>query len=112
MRDGRPSPGARHAARFPPPNGSPLATRRQAVSHRSAGYVREAERTRAVASVHFSRAFKRSLMQRATRRGLKRHAAVVLGNVGSPEDIDVLARALVWTASAALSLPSASARCR
>ena len=42
----------------------------------------------------FSAAFKGSPMKRAKLRGLKRNAAVVLGNVGSAEDVDVLARAL------------------
>jgi len=42
----------------------------------------------------FSRAFKGSPMKRAKLRGLKRNAAVVLGNVGTREDVDVLTRAL------------------
>jgi epoxyqueuosine reductase len=42
----------------------------------------------------FSAAFKGSPMKRAKLRGLKRNAAVVLGNVGSTEDVDVLVRAL------------------
>jgi epoxyqueuosine reductase len=48
----------------------------------------------------FSVAFKGSPMKRATRRGLKRNAAVVLGNVRTAsqmekvEDVQVLARAL------------------
>ncbi|HEX2778339.1 MAG TPA: tRNA epoxyqueuosine(34) reductase QueG [Gemmatimonadaceae bacterium] len=39
----------------------------------------------------FSAAFNRSPMKRAKLRGLKRNAAVVLGNVGSEEDLRVLA---------------------
>ena len=42
----------------------------------------------------FSAAFKGSPMKRAKLRGLKRNAAVVLGNAGAPEDVDVLTRAL------------------
>ena len=42
----------------------------------------------------FSAAFKRSPMKRTKLRGLKRNAAVVLGNVGTSEDTDVLTRAL------------------
>jgi epoxyqueuosine reductase len=42
----------------------------------------------------FGAAFKGSPMKRAKLRGLKRNAAVVLGNVGTTEDVDVLTRAL------------------
>jgi epoxyqueuosine reductase len=42
----------------------------------------------------FSAAFRGSPMKRARLAGLKRNAAVVLGNVGSVEDVDVLTRAL------------------
>jgi len=42
----------------------------------------------------FSRAFSKSPMKRATLRGLKRNAAVVLGNVGALDNVDVLTRAL------------------
>ena len=42
----------------------------------------------------FSRAFRGSPMKRAKLRGLKRNAAVVLGNVGTADDLDVLTRAL------------------
>jgi len=42
----------------------------------------------------FSAAFKGSPMKRAKLRGLKRNAAVVLGNVGNAEDADLLTRAL------------------
>jgi epoxyqueuosine reductase len=41
-----------------------------------------------------SAAFRGSPMKRAKLRGLKRNAAVVLGNLGTEEDADVLARAL------------------
>lgn len=42
----------------------------------------------------FSTAFKGSPMKRAKLRGMKRNAAVVLGNVGTASDVDVLRRAL------------------
>jgi len=42
----------------------------------------------------FSRAFSKSPMKRAKLRGLKRNAAVVLGNVGTAEDVDMLTTAL------------------
>jgi epoxyqueuosine reductase len=42
----------------------------------------------------FSAVFKGSPMKRAKLRGLKRNAAVVLRNVGTADDTDVLTRAL------------------
>ena len=42
----------------------------------------------------FSAAFKNSPMTPAKLSGLKRNAAVVLGNVGTAEDLDVLSQAL------------------
>jgi len=39
-------------------------------------------------------AFKRPPMKRATLRGLKRNAAVLLGNAGASDDADVLTCAL------------------
>jgi len=42
----------------------------------------------------FSRAFKDSPMKRAKLRGLKRNATVMLGNVGTADDTDVLTRSL------------------
>ena len=42
----------------------------------------------------FSAAFEGAPMKRAKQRGLKRNAAVVLGNVGTADDIGVLTRAL------------------
>jgi epoxyqueuosine reductase len=43
---------------------------------------------------HFSAAFKGSPMKRAKLRGLKRNAAVVLGNTGDARDVGVLTEAL------------------
>ena len=40
----------------------------------------------------FSRAFKGSPMKRAKLRGLKRNSAVVLGNVGTADDVGLLER--------------------
>ena len=42
----------------------------------------------------FTASFKNSPMKRAKLRGLKRNAAVVLGNAGTCEDLDVLHHAL------------------
>jgi epoxyqueuosine reductase len=42
----------------------------------------------------FRHAFKNSPMKRAKRRGLKRNAAVVLGNVGTTADADALREAV------------------
>jgi epoxyqueuosine reductase len=40
----------------------------------------------------FSAVFRKSPMKRAKLRGLKRNAAVVLGNVGTNDDAELLAR--------------------
>jgi epoxyqueuosine reductase len=48
----------------------------------------------AMTQAEFSAAFKGSPMKRAKLRGLKRNAAVVLGNVGTSADVEALARAL------------------
>ena len=48
----------------------------------------------AMTQEEFSTAFRNSPMKRAKLRGLKRNAAVVLGNVGSVDDTDVLSCAL------------------
>jgi epoxyqueuosine reductase len=42
----------------------------------------------------YRKAFRGSAMKRAKLRGLKRNAAVVLGNVGDANDIDALRRAM------------------
>lgn len=48
----------------------------------------------AMSDEDFRTAFKGSPMKRAKLRGLKRNAAVVLGNAGTTDDVDVLTRAL------------------
>lgn len=48
----------------------------------------------AMSQEEFSAAFRKSPMKRAKLRGLKRNAAVVLGNVGAAEDVEALTRAL------------------
>jgi epoxyqueuosine reductase len=48
----------------------------------------------AMSQSEFSAAFRGSPMKRAKLRGLKRNSAVVLGNIGSPDDIPALAAAL------------------
>lgn len=47
-----------------------------------------------LAQEEFPSVFRGSPMKRAKLRGLKRNAAVVLGNVGTAEDVEVLTRAL------------------
>jgi len=73
------------------PDGSPYAARSAVGGRGSAELARE---ILAMTQEEFSRAFKGSPMKRAKLRGLKRNAAVVLGNVGTAEDVDVLECAL------------------
>jgi epoxyqueuosine reductase len=73
------------------PAESPFATR-EAIAGRDARTL--ARELLGMTQEEFSRAFSKSPMKRAKLRGLKRNAAVVLGNVGDPEDEDVLTRAL------------------
>jgi epoxyqueuosine reductase len=70
---------------------SPLAPR-EALGHKDARTL--ARELLGMTQEEFSAAFRGSPMKRAKLRGLKRSAAVVLGNVGTSEDIDVLTRAL------------------
>jgi epoxyqueuosine reductase len=82
------------------PDESPFATREALAGKDARTLARE---LLAMSQEDFSAAFKGSPMKRAKLRGLKRNAAVVLGNVGTFEDADVLTRALD-----AEPLPSAS----
>ncbi len=73
------------------PEGSPFAARPALGSKDARTLARE---LLAMTQEEFSVAFKGSPMKRAKLRGLKRNAAVVLGNIGTPADVDTLARAL------------------
>lgn len=70
----------------------PAYASRQALAGRDARTL--ARELLAMTQEEFSRAFSKSPMKRAKLRGLKRNAAVVLGNVGTHEDVDVITRAL------------------
>jgi epoxyqueuosine reductase len=73
------------------PEGSPFAAREALAGKDARTLARE---LLAMTQEEFSVAFKNSPMKRAKLRGLKRNAAVVLGNVGTGEDANALARAL------------------
>jgi epoxyqueuosine reductase len=70
--------------------GSPFAAREFIAGKDSRTLARE---LLAMSQVEFSAAFRKSPMKRAKLRGLQRNAAVVLGNVGTTDDVDVLTRA-------------------
>ena len=72
--------------------GEPAFAPREALGTRDARTL--ARELLTMSQAEFSAAFKGSPMKRAKLRGLKRNAAVVLGNVGTGEDTDVLTRAL------------------
>ena len=71
--------------------GSPFAPR-EALGGKGARTL--ARELLAMTQEEFSRAFTGSPMKRAKLRGLKRNAAVTLGNAGSADDVNVLTRAL------------------
>jgi len=73
------------------PNDSPYAARAALGARDARSLARE---LLGMSQAEFSAAFKGSPMKRAKLRGLKRNAAVVLGNVGTADDVDVLTRAL------------------
>jgi epoxyqueuosine reductase len=73
------------------PNDSPYQPREASDSKDARTLARE---LLGMTQAEFSAAFKGSPMKRAKLRGLKRNAAVVLGNVGTADDADVLTRAL------------------
>ena len=72
-------------------DGSPFAARRALGGKDARTLARE---LLAMTPEEFSSEFRGSPMKRAKLRGLKRNAAVVLGNIGNTEDADVLTRAL------------------
>jgi epoxyqueuosine reductase len=53
----------------------------------------------------FSRAFKGAPMKRAKLRGLKRNAAVVLGNVDTADDTDLVTQRLTIPSPSCASTP-------
>jgi epoxyqueuosine reductase len=73
------------------PAGSPFATREALASNDPRMLARE---LLAMSQEQMSASFKGSPMKRAKLRGLKRNACVVLGNVGTKDDVDVLRRAV------------------
>jgi epoxyqueuosine reductase len=73
------------------PDDSPFAARRALGGKDARALARE---LLAMSPEEFAVAFKGSPMKRAKLAGLKRNAAVVLGNVGTREDIPALTRAL------------------
>jgi len=73
------------------PEGSPFAPR-EALGGKDARTL--ARELLGMTQEEFTAAFRGSPMKRAKLRGLKRNAAVVLGNAGGPEDIAVLQNAL------------------
>ena len=73
------------------PEGSPFAPRHALAGKDGRTLARE---LLAMSQEEFSASFRKSPMKRARLRGLKRNAAVVLGNAGTVDDVDVLSRAL------------------
>jgi epoxyqueuosine reductase len=73
------------------PNESPYAAREVLAAKDARQLARE---LLGMTQEQFGRAFRGSPMKRAKLRGLERNAAVVLGNVRSADDVDVLTRAL------------------
>ena len=74
------------------PLGEPAYAPREALAGKGARAL--ARELLGLTQAEFSAAFKGSPMKRAKLRGLRRNASVVLGNVGSSEDVPVLVDAL------------------
>jgi epoxyqueuosine reductase len=78
--------------KFSLPLSGPAFAARPAVAGKDARIL--AREFLAMSPLEFSEAFKESPMKRAKLRGLKRNSAVVLGNVGTPDDVPSLVAAL------------------
>jgi epoxyqueuosine reductase len=78
--------------RFASKLGEPAFAAREALAAKDARTL--AREMLAMSQAEFSAVFRKSPMKRAKLRGLKRNAAVVLGNIGDREDADVLTHAL------------------
>jgi epoxyqueuosine reductase len=74
----------------PLPEGSPFSAR-EAIAGKDARTL--GREIMEMTQEEFSECFRRSPMKRAKLAGLKRNAAVVLGNTGNPEIVDTLTRA-------------------
>ena len=73
------------------PDESPFEPREALAGEDARALARE---TLAMDDEQFRSSFKGSPMKRAKLRGSKRNAAVVLGNIGNPEDVDIVTCAL------------------
>jgi epoxyqueuosine reductase len=73
------------------PEGSPFAAREVIAGKDARTLARD---ILAMSQEGFAAAFRKSPMKRAKLHGLKRNAAVVLGNTGTVEDLSVLQQAL------------------
>jgi epoxyqueuosine reductase len=73
------------------PEGSPFAPREVIAGKDARTLARE---ILAMSQEEFAAAFRKSPTKRAKLRGLKRNAAVALGNIGTMEDVSLLRQAL------------------
>ncbi len=77
---------------FARPNKVPEFVPRQGLAGKDARTL--ARELLAMSKEEFSAVYKNSPMKRAKLQGLKRNAAMVLGNIGDEGDVDILSRAL------------------
>ena len=97
-------------AKFARELGEPRFRARQALAGRDARTL--AREVLAMSPDEFAAAFRNSPMKRAKLRGLKRNAAVVLGNVGTADDVGLLERVLDQESDAMVRAHATSARLR